>query len=100
MGRTMTKWTALSLGLLLATTAANAQSYPSKTITIVVTAAAGGVSDVVARGIGQRLAEAWGQQGVIENKGGGAHLIGGQAGAQAPPDRPTPLAAAAGTLAL
>ncbi len=82
---TMT-WSALSLGVLLATTAAQAQSYPSKTITIVVTAAAGGVSDVVARGIGQRLSEAWGQQVVIENKGGGAHIIGAQVVAKAPPD--------------
>ena len=36
--------------------AAQAQTYPSKTITMVVTAAAGGVTDVVARAIGQRLA--------------------------------------------
>jgi len=43
----------LSLGCLLAATPVQAQTYPSKTITIVVTAAAGGVSDVVARAIGQ-----------------------------------------------
>jgi hypothetical protein len=63
------QWTALSLGFLLATTAAQAQTYPSKTITIVVTAAAGGVSDVVARAVGQRFSEAWGQQVVIEKQG-------------------------------
>src|SRR5215475_7710927 len=105
MGSTMLnltalKWTALSLGVLLATTAAQAQTYPSKTITIVVTAAAGGVSDVVARGIGQRLSEAWGQQVVIENKGGGAHIIGAQAVAKAPPDGHTLLVAEAGTFVL
>src|SRR5205085_6431857 len=99
MGNAM-KWTALSLGILLATTAANAQSYPLKTITIVVTAAAGGVSDVVARGIGQRLAEAWGVQVVIENKGGGAHIIGAQQVAKAPPDGYTLLVAEAGTYVL
>ena len=91
----MIKWTALSLGVLMATTAAEAQTYPSKTITIVVTAAAGGVSDVVARGIGQRLSQAWGQQVVIENKGGGAHIIGAQAVAKAPPDGYTLLVAEA-----
>src|SRR3954447_13017451 len=57
----------LSFGSLVAPDAAVAQSYPSKTITIVVTAAAGGVSDVVARAVGQRLSEAWGQQVVIDN---------------------------------
>ncbi len=96
----MIKWTALSLGVLMATTAAEAQTYPSKTITIVVTAAAGGVSDVVARGIGQRLSQAWGQQVVIENKGGGAHIIGAQAVAKAPPDGHTLLVAEAGTYVL
>jgi tripartite-type tricarboxylate transporter receptor subunit TctC len=100
MGNTMIKRTMLSLGVLLATTAAQAQTYPSKTITIIVTAAAGGVSDVVARGIGQRLSEAWGQQVVIENKGGGAHIIGAQAVAKAPPDGHTLLVAEAGTYVL
>jgi tripartite-type tricarboxylate transporter receptor subunit TctC len=89
----------LSLGLLLSTSA-QAQTYPSKTITIVVTAAAGGVSDVVARGIGQRLSEAWGQQVVIENKGGGAHIIGAQQVAKAQPDGYTLLVAEAGTYVL
>jgi tripartite-type tricarboxylate transporter receptor subunit TctC len=90
----------VSLGCLLATTSVQAQTYPSKTITIVVTAAAGGVSDVVARAIGQRLAEAWGQQVVIENKGGGGHILGAQAVAKAPPDGHTLLLAEQGTYVL
>src|SRR5438093_11490844 len=96
----MAKWIGALLASLLAATAAQAQTYPSKTITIVVTAAAGGVSDVVARAIGQRLSEAWGQQVVIDNKGGGAHIIGGQMVAKAPPDGHTLLVAEAGTFAL
>jgi tripartite-type tricarboxylate transporter receptor subunit TctC len=92
--------TLLALGCLVAATPAFAQSYPSKTITIVVTAAAGGVSDVVARAIGQRLSEVWGQQVVIENKGGGAHIIGAQVVAKAPPDGHTLLVAEAGTFIL
>jgi tripartite-type tricarboxylate transporter receptor subunit TctC len=96
----MTKWMGALLAFLLATTAAHAQSYPSKTITIVVTAAAGGVSDVVARAVGQRLSEAWGQQVVIDNKGGGAHIIGAQMVAKAPPDGHTLLVAEAGTYVL
>jgi tripartite-type tricarboxylate transporter receptor subunit TctC len=98
----MTKWIGalLSFGCLLGATATHAQTYPSKTITIVVTAAAGGVSDVVARALGQRLAEDWGAQVVIENKGGGAHIIGAQQVAKAPPDGYTLLLAEAGTYVL
>jgi tripartite-type tricarboxylate transporter receptor subunit TctC len=97
----VTKWSCAIIALCLAgATAAQAQTYPSKTITIVVTAAAGGVSDVVARAIGQRLSEAWGQQVVIENKGGGAHIIGAQQVAKAPPDGHTLLVAEAGTYVL
>src|SRR5438552_5952606 len=96
----MAKWIGALLASLLAATAAQAQTYPSKTITIVVTAAAGGVSDVVARAIGQRLSEAWGQQVVIDNKGGGAHIIGGQMVAKAAPDGHTLLVAEAGTFVL
>jgi tripartite-type tricarboxylate transporter receptor subunit TctC len=97
----MLKWTVLSLGCLIATTSAQAQTpFPTKTVTIVVTAAAGGVSDVVARAVGQRLSEMWGQQVVIENKGGGAHIIGAQAVAKAQPDGHTLLLAEAGTYVL
>src|SRR5207247_3710121 len=94
------KWIGALPASLLAATAAHAKTYPSKTITIVVTAAAGGVSNVVARAIGQRLSEAWGQQVVIDNKGGGAHIIGGQMVAKAPPDGHTLLVAEAGTFVL
>lgn len=97
----MTKWASAAMALsLCAGTAAQAQDYPTKTITIVVTAAAGGVSDVVARAIGQRLSRAWGQQVVIENKGGGAHIIGALEVAKAPPDGHTLLVAEAGTYVL
>jgi tripartite-type tricarboxylate transporter receptor subunit TctC len=91
-------WVALSG--LLAASAAQAQTYPTRQITIVVTAAAGGVSDVVARALGQRLSEAWGQQVVIENKGGGGHILGAQAVAKAAPDGHTLMIAEAGTFVL
>ena len=80
-----------------APSAAEAQSYPSKTVTMIVTAAAGGVTDVVARAIGQRLSEKWGQQVVIENRGGGGHILGAQAVAKAAPDGHTLMVAEAGT---
>jgi tripartite-type tricarboxylate transporter receptor subunit TctC len=79
---------------------ANAQSYPTRPITITVTAAAGGVTDVVARAIGQRLSESWGQQVVIENKGGGAHALGAASVAKAAPDGYALLIAEAGTFVI
>jgi len=92
---------ALILLLSLAGAAgAQAQSYPSRTITLTVTAAAGGVTDVVARALGQRLAQAWGQQVVIENKGGAAHVVGAQSVAKAAPDGYSLLGAEAGTFTI
>src|SRR4030081_3892470 len=95
------KWFALILLACLAgATTAQAQSYPTRPITLTVTAAAGGVTDVVARALGQRLSETWGQQGVIENKGGAAHVVGAQSVAKATPDGYSLLVAEAGTFTI
>src|ERR1043165_2370023 len=88
------------LACLAGSTGAAAQSYPARTITLTVTAAAGGVTDVVARALGQRLSEAWGQQVVIENKGGAAHVVGAQSVAKAAPDGYSLLVAEAGTFTI
>jgi tripartite-type tricarboxylate transporter receptor subunit TctC len=85
------------LASICLSTIANAQSYPTRPITITVTAAAGGVTDVVARAVGQRLSESWGQQVIIENKGGGAHALGAASVAKAAPDGHALLIAEAGT---
>src|ERR1700754_3949137 len=67
--------------------AALAQSYPAKPIHVVVPFAAGGITDVIGRALGQRLAEAWGQQVVIENKpGGGIGQVGSEYVARSTPD--------------
>jgi len=90
-----------SLGCLsMAAVPAHAQSYPARPVTFVVTAAAGGVTDIIARAVGQRLSEKWGQQVVIENKGGGAHVIGAQQVANAPADGHTLMFAEAGTFVI
>jgi len=86
-----------SLACLSVAMPVQAQTFPTKTVTIVVTAAAGGVTDVVARAIAQRLQEKWGQQIVIENKGGGAHVVGAAQVAKAAPDGHTLMLAEAGT---
>ena len=83
-------------GSFLFAAAAQAQTYPARPITFVVTAAAGGVTDVVARAVGQKLTESLGQQVIIENKGGAAHVTGAMAVAKAPPDGYTLMVAEAG----
>ncbi len=73
-------------GLLLGAAASRAETFPSRPITIFVTSAAGGVTDLVARAVGAKLSEMWGQPVVIENKGGAAHILAAQAVARAAPD--------------
>ena len=66
----MTRRIVLATLALMAAAAANAQSWPSKTIRIVVPYAPGGSSDIIARAISQPLGEALKQTVVIENKPG------------------------------
>ena len=76
---------------------ASAQTYPSKPIHLVVPVAPGGITDVLARALGQKLTEAWGQQVVIENKPAGAGQVGTDSVAKAAPDGHTLLVAADAT---
>ena len=76
----------------LAATGAMAQSYPSRNITVVVPYSAGGSSDIMARATGKRLAEAWGQNVVIENRAGASGMIGAELVTRAKPDGYTLLA--------
>jgi tripartite-type tricarboxylate transporter receptor subunit TctC len=77
---------ALALACMALTASARAQTYPVRPITIVVTLAAGGAADVIARAMAQRLAEQWGQPILIENKGGANNQIGSTAVARAAAD--------------
>jgi tripartite-type tricarboxylate transporter receptor subunit TctC len=61
-------------------------SYPNRPIRMIVPFPAGGPSDIVARLIGQKMSEDWGQPVVIENRPGGNTIIGAQAAAKAEPD--------------
>lgn len=72
--------------LLLAAGAAQAQSYPSKSVRIVVPFAAGGPADNYARFIGQRLGDTLGQPFVIDNRPGAGSIIGTDVVAKAPAD--------------
>ncbi len=79
------------LGAVLAMTAlagsdAQAQSYPSRPVKIIVPFAAGGPADNFARFIGQRLTDSLGQGFVVDNRPGGGSVIGTDVAAKAAPD--------------
>lgn len=71
---------------LAASAAVSAQTWPAKSVKIVVPFAAGGTTDVVARMVGQRLSEVWGQPVVIENRGGAGGNVGADVVAKSPAD--------------
>ncbi|MBI4191000.1 MAG: tripartite tricarboxylate transporter substrate binding protein, partial [Betaproteobacteria bacterium] len=66
--------------------AASAQSYPNKSIRIIVAATPGGGADTVGRMIGQQLAETWARAVVIDNRPGGGATIGAEIAAKAVAD--------------
>ena len=90
-------WAAIALGLPVL---ACAQAYPSKPIRLVVPFPPGGSLDVVARAIGQKLSDAWGQPVVIDNRPGAGGNIGADLVAKAAPDGYTILEGALSTHAV
>jgi tripartite-type tricarboxylate transporter receptor subunit TctC len=65
---------------------ASAQAYPARPLRIVVPFAPGGPNDILARLIGQKITESWGQQVIVDNRPGGATVIGTEIAAKSPPD--------------
>ena len=85
-GRTPIVKTAVLFAAALACTAAGAQAYPAKPVHLVVPNSPGGPADILARLLAERLSKNWQQPVVVENKAGGALMIGTDAVAKAPPD--------------
>ncbi len=71
---------------LLVSATAIAQAYPSKPIRLIVPFPPGGGNDIMARTVGQKIAESTGQQVVIDNRGGAGGNIGAETAAHAVPD--------------
>jgi tripartite-type tricarboxylate transporter receptor subunit TctC len=91
---------ALGLFVLVGGAAAAADDYPNRPITLVVPFPPGGSTTIVARIIGDKLAEALGQQIVVDNRGGAGGTIGTRAVAKSAPDGYTLLLGYTGTLAI
>jgi tripartite-type tricarboxylate transporter receptor subunit TctC len=77
-------------GLVAAAASAYAQTpsatFPTKPVRIVVPLAPGGSTDVLARLVASKLSEVWGQQVIVDNRGGGGTMIGTEIVARAPAD--------------
>src|SRR5947209_7916690 len=98
------RWIALAIFASLAAGSATAQerpdAFPSRSIKIVVPFPAGGPSDVLARMIGQKMSEDWGQPVLVENRPGANTVLGAQQVAKAAPDGYTLLMAIDSTLTM
>src|SRR5688572_22535437 len=77
---------AASLFLSLTHATVCAQTYPQRPVRIIVPVAAGGATDILTRTLAQRLATAWGQQVLTDNRPGGGSNVGFEIVAQAPAD--------------
>ena len=86
--------------LALATTAAFAQSYPSKSVRLISPFAPGGGADITCRALAQKLSAAFGQQVVVDNRGGAGGLVGVEIAAKSPPDGYTIVLGTIGNIAV
>jgi tripartite-type tricarboxylate transporter receptor subunit TctC len=89
MKTTLLRAFASGIGIVLAAWLAgpaSAQEYPTRPVRMVVPFPPGAASDFLARVLGQKLGEAWGQQFVVDNRPGAGGLIGGTLVAKATPD--------------
>lgn len=77
---------AAACALLAFAGTALAQPYPSRTVTVIVPYSPGGLPDTVARVLGQKLSDKWGQAVVVENRPGGNGVVAFQALAAKPAD--------------
>jgi tripartite-type tricarboxylate transporter receptor subunit TctC len=80
------KWSVLCAALVLCAGVAQGQQYPAKVVRVIVPFAPGGGSDITARQVSAKLSAEFGQQFIVDNRGGAAGIIGMEMTAKAPPD--------------
>lgn len=90
----------LILAVLAAVQCAGAQTFPARSVRIVVPFAPGGGADVIARLLVQRLTENWGQTVVVDNRAGAGGTVGSELVAKSPPDGYTLIMATVSTHAV
>ena len=89
---------ACAVALWMGVSVCAAQPYPNKPIRIINSTAAGGPAELVARMVGQKLTDAWGQQAVVDSRGGAGGIIGAEMAARAAPDGYTLLLGSGATM--
>ncbi len=87
-------------GLVFGAVSAAAQNYPTKPVRIIVPFPPVGAADLLTRTVGQKLAEAWGQQIIVDNRPGAGGNLGVEIAAKAAPDGYTAVMAAITTNAI
>jgi tripartite-type tricarboxylate transporter receptor subunit TctC len=95
-----TRTTAAVIWLAFVASSSHAQTYPAKPLRIIVGQTAGGVSDLIARMVAQRLTDAFKQSAVVENRAGAAGGIGAEMTVKAAPDGYTLLLSSAGPIVI
>ncbi|MFL6796745.1 MAG: Bug family tripartite tricarboxylate transporter substrate binding protein [Xanthobacteraceae bacterium] len=85
---------------VIATAAAAQSAFPTRPVKVIVPFPGGGINDILARIVGEKLAGKWGQPVVVENKTGAGGNIGAEAAFQAEPDGYTLLLSPPGPLAI
>jgi tripartite-type tricarboxylate transporter receptor subunit TctC len=86
--------------LALATAAAFAQTYPTRSIRLISPFAPGGGTDITARAIAPKLTSAFGQQVIVDNRGGAGGMVGVEIAAKAPADGYTIVIGTIGNIAV
>jgi tripartite-type tricarboxylate transporter receptor subunit TctC len=86
--------------LALATAAAFAQTYPARSIRLISPFAPGGGTDITSRAIAPKLTSAFGQQVIVDNRGGAGGMVGVEIAAKAPPDGYTIVIGTIGNIAV
>jgi tripartite-type tricarboxylate transporter receptor subunit TctC len=78
------RWALVSA--IFAASTAGAQTYPAKTVRLIVPWSAGSGTDLMARSLAAKMTEALGQQVIVDNRGGAGATIGSELAAKSPPD--------------